>query len=86
MGNGLDLGGASGDATGRTWTLNSLASVPHFGLPGFQLDPIFLPGFINYTSFGTTAFQLAGGSGDDTFDVNATDGLDSGDTTTIRSP
>jgi FG-GAP-like repeat/Bacterial Ig-like domain len=61
----------SGDTTGQTYTQNALANVPTFGGSGFQFSSTVTTADINYT-LDETSVQVAGGSGNDTFDVNAT--------------
>jgi Ca2+-binding RTX toxin-like protein len=63
----------SGDTDDRTFTQDPIAAVPTFGGPGFTINPAFLPGFIRYTESLTT-FQLAAGSGNDTLNINGTNG------------
>jgi len=88
-----DSGGAnevyiddSSVSAASTWTLNSLGATPVFGGGGLQLTKTGSAGVISFTRFSTVVLQLALGTGDDTININSTNGQGGASTTVFANP
>lgn len=61
----------SADVAGMNFFIDAIGAVPVFGGPGFRVNPVLLPGFINFTD-DIERFELATGDGSELveFDFN----------------